>query len=83
MDGGTPNQSTATDLSGDLLKGAHAISKFIFGGDDAKSNRRKVYHLATSSRLPTFRLGSQLCARKSVLLEWIKKQEGRVLDPAE
>lgn len=66
--------SSTGDLATDLLRGAEAIAHFLFG--DAKQ-RRKVYHLAEKSRLPVFRLGSLLCARKSVLLQWIEQQEQR------
>ena len=61
-------------LAEDLLRGADQIAEFIFG--DARE-RRKVYHLSERSRLPVFRLGSVLCARKSTLMEWIAKQEAR------
>jgi len=44
-----------------------------------KSQRRKIYHLAETSRLPVFRLGSVLCARRSVLMAWIADQEQRAL----
>jgi hypothetical protein len=64
----------ASDFAGDLLEGAEAISGFIYG-DPTK--RRKVYHLAQTSRLPVFRLGAVLCARKSRILAWIKTQEER------
>jgi hypothetical protein len=60
-------------LATDLLRGADEIAEFLFGD---KQQRRKVYHLA-NSRLPTFRLGSLLCARRSTLLEWIAEQEQR------
>jgi hypothetical protein len=39
--------------------------------------RRKVYHLVATSNLPVFKLGSMICARKSVLLKWVEEQEGR------
>lgn len=65
-------------LGEDLLRGADEIAEFIFGGTP-RGNRRKVYHLAESSRLPVFRLGSMLCARRSVLLNWIAGQESRAL----
>lgn len=61
-------------LADDVLRGAEAIADFLFG--DA-SQRRKVYHLAETSRLPIFRLGSVLCARRTVLLQWINEQEQR------
>ena len=71
-------QQTATEvtLGDDLLHGADAIAKFMFG--DAK-HRRKVYYLtgeATKS-LPHFKMGSLICARKSTILTWIAEQEGR------
>lgn len=59
-------------LSDDMLRGAEAIAEFLFG--DAKL-RRKVYHVVECGKLPTFRLGAILCARKSKLLEWIEQQE--------
>jgi hypothetical protein len=62
------------EFSADMLRGADQIAEFLFG--DA-GERRKVYHLAETSRLPLFRLGSVLCARRSVLLEWVRAQEDR------
>lgn len=64
------------DLAEDLLRGADEIAEFIFG---ERGSRRKVYYLAECTRLPVFRLGSVLCARRSVLLSWISGQENRVL----
>jgi hypothetical protein len=63
-------------LADDLLEGADKIAEFVFG--DA-SKRRKVYHLASDaksgSKLPVFRLGNTICARRSTLLQWIAAQE--------
>lgn len=63
-------------LSGDLLEGAADIAKFVFGD---QKKRRKVYHLADVARgadkLPCFRLGGILCARKSTLKQWIADRE--------
>jgi hypothetical protein len=64
----------APGIAADLLRGADAIAEFLFGD---RSQRRKVYHLAETSRLPVFRLGALLCARRSVLLNWIAEQEQR------
>jgi hypothetical protein len=61
-------------LADDLLRGAEEIAEFIFG--DSRQ-RRKVYHAAATSRIPTFRLGAMLCARKSTLLRWIADQESK------
>jgi len=73
-----PNDTPHQPLADDILRGADEIAEFIFG---ARGSRRKVYYLAECTRLPVFRLGSILCARKSVLLGWISGQESRVLPP--
>lgn len=69
-------KQTATDvtLGDDLLHGADAIAKFMFG--DAK-HRRKVYYLTGEAPkgMPHFKMGSVTCARKSTLLNWIAQQE--------
>lgn len=72
-----PND-TPHELADDLLRGADEIAEFIFG---KRGGRRKIYYLAETSHLPVFRLGSVLCARKSVLLKWISGQETRVKPP--
>jgi hypothetical protein len=77
MQSPTISQSAPAGLAGDVIEGADAIAEFLFGS----KKYRRVYYLAESSRLPIFRLGSVLCARKSVLLEFISTQEGRVLLP--
>ncbi|HVS31356.1 MAG TPA: hypothetical protein VMS98_07860 [Thermoanaerobaculia bacterium] len=59
-------------LGSDLLRGADQIAEFMFG---TATERRKIYHLAESSKIPVFRLGALLCARKSTLLTWIEAQE--------
>lgn len=71
-------KQTATEvpLGDDLLHGADAIAKFMFG--DAK-HRRKVYYLTGEAPkgMPHFKMGSLICARKSTILNWIAEQEGR------
>ncbi len=62
-----------SEIANDLLRGADEIALYLFGD---RRLRRKVYHLAQTSNLPVFRLGSMICARKSVLLKWIEEQEG-------
>ena len=47
-------------FSQDLLRGADAIAGYLFGDEKL---RRQVYHLAATSTLPTFKLGSMICAR--------------------
>ena len=71
---GHPAVDTAGSLPPDLLRGAEEIAEFLYG---ARSRRRSVYHLAETSQLPVFLLGSQLCARRSVMLAWIAAQEKR------
>jgi hypothetical protein len=57
------------------IRGAEAIAEYIFGD---RRHRRKVYHLAESSKIPIWRLGSTLCLRPSTYEAWIKDQEARV-----
>jgi hypothetical protein len=63
-------------IAEDLLEGADLIAEFLYGD---RSKRRKVYHLASDAKgknkLPVFRMGSILHARKSTLISWIKAQE--------
>jgi hypothetical protein len=59
-------------LGNDILEGADTIAEFLFGSKDL---RRKVYYLSERCKLPIFRLGTMLCARKSVLMEYIISQE--------
>lgn len=49
-------------LNDDILYGADAIAAFM-----GLSKRQQVYHHAAKGHIPTFRLGSMICARKSVL----------------
>ena len=70
--------TTSTDaatIGDDLLHGAEAIATFIFGSE---KHRRKVYYFANEAkvrRMPMFRIGNVICARKSKLIEWIEAQE--------
>jgi hypothetical protein len=61
-------------LGDDLLRGADAIAEFLFGD---RSHRRKVYYLTGEAtlRMPHFRLGAIICARKSTPLRWIEDHE--------
>lgn len=63
-----------SEFSKDLLRAAESIATFLYGDPDL---RRKVYHLVATSHLPVFKLGSMICARKSVLLKWVEGQEER------
>jgi hypothetical protein len=64
--------SSNESIAGDILYGADSIAAYLYG--DAKQ-RRKVYNLIEADRLPHFRLGAMICARKSILLRWISVQE--------
>jgi hypothetical protein len=69
------NCSTPPTIGDDLLRGAGEIAQFVFGSIE---HRRKVYYLTgdAKTRMPHFKIGSVLCARKSTLLAWIEHQEG-------
>lgn len=64
-------------VADDLIRGAEAIAKFLFGDDPG--GRRRVYHLTSDAKagdkLPVFRMGATLCARRSTLLAWIAERE--------
>lgn len=62
----------------DVLTGAGQIALFLFG--DTKQ-RRRIYNLVENDSLPVFRLGSVVCARKSVLTDWIADQERNAVSP--
>ncbi len=62
------------DFANDLLRGADEIALYLLGNGLL---RRKIYHLVATSNLPVFKLGSMICARKSVLCKWIEEQEQR------
>lgn len=74
MRAGPATEKACPALADDLLRGADAIAIFVFG--EAKA-RRKVYYYAGEAkvRMPTFRMGNVICARKSRLLDWIEQQE--------
>jgi hypothetical protein len=57
----------ATTLADDLLVGAEAIARFVYGAADPVAIRR-VYHAGAAGHLPVFKLGRLLAARKSKLL---------------
>ena len=69
----TPTHAT---IGGDILRGADGIAAFLYGDP---RQRRKIYNLVETKRLPHFRLGAAICARKSVLLDWIRQQEDGTL----
>lgn len=62
-------------IGDDLLRGADEIARFLFGSE---VHRRKIYYLTGDAkvRMPHFRIGTALCARKITLLAWVERQEG-------
>src|SRR5262245_40852161 len=70
-----------TTIAGDILYGADEIALYLFG--DRKYRRRiynlverSVHNLVEGNVFPHFRVGVNICARKSVLLGWISDHEG-------
>jgi hypothetical protein len=59
-------------IAGDILHGADEIAEFLFGD---RKYRRRIYNLVDGYHLPIFRIGTNICARRSILLEWISTQE--------
>ncbi|CAM5425068.1 hypothetical protein ATER59S_02460 [Aquamicrobium terrae] len=53
----------------DILKGSKSIAAFL--GFSERTIRAQV----EGGRLPCFRVGGAICARKSTLLSWIAEQE--------
>ena len=72
-------KSSETDLASDILVGAGAIAMYLFG--DAKERKRVYYFASPSSakgeRIPTFKIGATICARRTTLRAWIAAKEGR------
>lgn len=61
-----------TPFADDILTGAAEIAAFLYG--DA-NERRRVFYLVETSRLPVFRMGSTICMRRSTWFAWVKEQE--------
>lgn len=61
-------------LADDMLQGAEAIGTFM------GMEPRQVYH--QRKRLPTFKIGALICARKSTLMRWIEEQEAKSMGAA-
>jgi hypothetical protein len=53
----------------DILRGAKAVADFM------NTTPRRVYALHREGQIPTFMEGATICARKTSLIGWIKKQE--------
>ena len=68
----TPSSEVVLLPPDDLLRGASAIAFFLLNDS---GQRRVVYHLFEKKRLPAFRLGKRIYARKSTLSAWIEALE--------
>ena len=60
---------TETSDAADLLYGVPAIAKHL------NLTCRAVYHLHSGERLPTFKIGGKVCARRSTLAAHFTAQE--------
>lgn len=56
-------------MHADILKGSKSIAAFL------GFSERTVRAQAEYGRLPVFKIGAAICARKSTLLSWIAEQE--------
>ena len=54
----------------DIITGAAAIGRAV------GLSRRRVYTEAAAGRLPVFRLGATLCAKRSSLTAWLASCDG-------
>lgn len=63
----------APPISQDLVVGAEKGSTYLFG----EADQRRFYHLVSSSRLPTARLGSKIAIQKSVVRAFFWEQQSR------
>lgn len=65
----TDKSTTAPLYTADLLFGADSLAAAL------GLTRRQVYHAVHCGRLPVFRIGSIICARRSTLTRWFDQQE--------
>ena len=65
-------------LAYDLILSAADLAKEIYGVAN-KKNRRRVFELKRKGRMPIFKLGGRLVARRSQLRAEIKRREQEAL----
>jgi hypothetical protein len=68
-------------LADDLMLGAAAIARDVFGKDN-KKNRRKVYHLHHQGLLGTFKMGGEIAGRRSTIRQKIAELEAGASQPS-
>lgn len=59
----------AVNLRDDLVIGADAVACFL------GMTKRQVYGCMERRHMPLFKIGAQICARRSVVLAWIQARE--------
>lgn len=57
------------DIAQDIAYGAEAIAVML------GLTGRQVYRLSERARLPIFKIGGTICARRSTVMAWIEEQE--------
>ena len=62
-------QSASEDEPADLLYGVPAIADYL------GLTQHQARHNIDKGRIPTFRMGAIICARKSSLVRWLDEQE--------
>jgi excisionase family DNA binding protein len=60
---------TTTDNAADLLYGVGAIATFL------GVKKRAAYHLVETNRIPHFKVGKTVCARRSKLMAALEELE--------
>lgn len=64
--------NTKPESDGDLLYGVPAIANHL------GMTHAQIYHLHKENRIPTYKMGSKVCASKTKLKEWsLAMAEGR------
>jgi hypothetical protein len=61
------------EISKDLIIGAEPSSTWLFGAPE----RRRLYHLAETSKFPTLKIGSKIAIQKSVVRAFFWSQQSR------
>lgn len=65
-------ESPLPPIADDLLDGADQVAAYIWGRG---AHPRRLYRAMQTSRMPVFRLGGRLCARRSSLHAWVRELE--------
>ena len=63
------SNSSNPPSGGDMLYGVAAIGEFL------GLKKRQALYLIESERVPFFRVGKIICARRSSLTQWLAEQE--------